>query len=145
MKWCAAIVGACLSFYCLATPASAEVRIHSDGGGEVGSYLYKFALIRQSGQKVVIDGPCLSACTLLLAVIPRDRMCATDRANLGFHAARYVSDSGRLVMTSEGTRRVMAIYPPAVQRWIKRKGGLNGHMIYMHGNELAAHIPRCGS
>ena len=144
MKWCAAIVGACLAVCSLVTPASSDVRIRADGGGEVGSYLYKFALIRQSGERVVIDGPCLSACTLLLAVIPRDRICATERANLGFHAARYVSDSGRLVMTAEGTRRVMAIYPPAVQRWIKRKGGLNHHMIYMRGGELAALVPRCG-
>jgi len=143
MKWCAAIVGAFLSFCSFATSVSAEIRIRSDGGGEVGSYLYKFALIRQSGERVVIDGPCLSACTLLLAVIPRNRICATERANLGFHVARYVSDSGRLVMTNEGTRRVMAIYPPAVQRWIKSKGGLNHHMIYMNGNELAAYVPRC--
>jgi hypothetical protein len=144
MKWCAAIVGACLSLSYLITPASADVRIRADGGGEVGSYLYKFALIRQSGERVIIDGPCLSACTLLLAIIPRDRVCATERAHLGFHAARYVSDSGRLVMTTEGTRRVMAIYPPAVQRWIRSKGGLNGHMIYMRGAELAAYVPRCG-
>jgi hypothetical protein len=142
MKCCAAIVGAVLSV-CFITSASSEVRIRADGGGEVGSYLYKYSQIRQSGQRVVIDGPCLSACTLVLAVIPRNRMCVTERAHLGFHAARYVNDSGRLVMTTQGTRHVMRFYPAAVQRWIRRHGGLNGHMIYMHGNELTSLIPRC--
>jgi hypothetical protein len=47
-------------------------------------------------------------------------------------------------MTTEGTRRVMAIYPASVQRWIRSRGGLNGHMIYMRGTDLAAYVPRCG-
>ena len=44
--------------------ARADIRIVSSAGGEVGSYLRLFAAVRQSGQRVIIDGPCLSACTL---------------------------------------------------------------------------------
>ena len=47
-------------------PASADVRIRSSPGGAVEAYLAAFARVRQSGQRVVIDGPCLSACTLVL-------------------------------------------------------------------------------
>ena len=81
---CAVLLGA-LGFS--VTSAAAEYRIQRDYGGQIGPYLYKFAQVRESGQRVVIDGPCLSACTLALAVMPRERICMTPNAVLGFHAA----------------------------------------------------------
>jgi ClpP class serine protease len=71
-----------------ASPASAEVRILASPGGEVGPFLDLFERVRASGEIVVIDGPCLSACTLVLSTVPNDRICVTRRAVLGFHAAR---------------------------------------------------------
>ena len=37
-------------------PASADVRIRSSPGGEVGTYLTLFELVRKSGERVIIDG-----------------------------------------------------------------------------------------
>ena len=45
-----------------------------------------FAAIRDSGERVVIDGNCFSACTLVTAIIPKERICVTERAVFGFHA-----------------------------------------------------------
>ena len=65
----------------VSAPALAEVRILASPGGEVGSYLELFAAVRQSGQQAVIDGPCYSACTLVLSTIPAcNRICVTRRA-----------------------------------------------------------------
>ena len=65
----------------LVTPsARADFRILSSPGGLVSDYLAAFARVRQSGERVVIDGPCLSACTLVLSTIPRNRICVTPRA-----------------------------------------------------------------
>src|SRR5712691_1686438 len=75
--------------------ARADLRIVSSPGGEVGSYLRLFAMVRQSGHRVIIDGPCLSACTLVLSTIPRDRICVTRRAILGFHSARLLDPQGQ--------------------------------------------------
>jgi hypothetical protein len=69
-------------------PARADLRIVSSPGGAVDAYLEVFARVRQSGERVVIDGPCLSACTLVLSTIPRNRICVTRRAVLGFHVVR---------------------------------------------------------
>ena len=55
-------------------PASAAMRISEDRGGQIGHYLQAFASLRSSGERVIIDGNCLSACTLLLGMIPRSRM-----------------------------------------------------------------------
>src|SRR5262249_389448 len=79
-----------------APPAAPEVRIRASPGGEVGPYLKLFTLLRQSGERIVIDGPCFSACTLVLSTIPRDRICVTSRAVLGFHAPRWVDRQGRV-------------------------------------------------
>lgn len=106
-------------------PASADVRIRSSPGGAVEAYLAAFARVRQSGQRVVIDGPCLSACTLVLSTIPRNRICVTRRAVLGFHAPRwYDLQSGRTTRAPEATRAVTAAYPAGVRAWIKKRGGL---------------------
>ena len=69
MKWQAAVVGAFASAL-IATVASAEVRVTNDPGGEITSYVTKFQSLRQSGERLVIDGPCLSACTLFTAFLP---------------------------------------------------------------------------
>ena len=44
----------------------AAVRIADDWGGMIGNYLDKFHRLRSSGESVVIDGLCASACTLVL-------------------------------------------------------------------------------
>jgi hypothetical protein len=77
------------------SPASATMRITDDPGGQLGPYLQNLAALRSSGEQVVIDGPCLSACTMVLGVIPRDHICVTRRAQLGFHAAWRPDETGR--------------------------------------------------
>jgi hypothetical protein len=52
-----------------ASPSLSAVRITSDPGGQIGPYMAKLAALRNSGQSVIIDGPCLSACTMVLGVI----------------------------------------------------------------------------
>ena len=125
-------------------PARADVRILSSPGGEVREYLEIFEMLRQSGERIVIDGPCLSACTLVLSTIPQNRICVTRRAVLGFHAARWIDRAGRTYAAANETQMLVATYPDAVQAWIKRRGGLKRKAIFLRGRELAALYPRCG-
>ena len=143
MKWQAVLAGAMASALVVCA-ASADVRIVSDPGGEVSSYIQKFRQIRASGERVVIDGPCLSACTLLTGIVPRDHVCVTPRAELGFHAASYYDDTSRsLVPTRAGSRLVMRLYPAAIRTWIDRHGGLRPQLIMLRGHELSAIYPTC--
>jgi hypothetical protein len=137
-----AIFAAVLILAALA-PACAEVRIRASPGGEVGPYLKLFTLLRQSGERVVIDGPCFSACTLVLSTIPASRICVTSRAVLGFHAPRWVDRQGRVYAATKETQMVTDTYPAPVRAWIKRQGGLSSRLIYLRGRELAAMYPRC--
>ena len=127
-----------------AAMAHADVRITSDPGGEVLSYVNKYREMRKSGEHLVIDGPCLSACTLFTAFIPPNQVCVTRRAMLGFHAASYYDDARRsLVPTRAGTRLVMRMYPAAIRHWIERHGGLTPRIMRMQGNDLASLYRTC--
>ena len=124
-------------------PLRAEVRILASPGGQVGPFLDMFEQVRESGERVVIDGPCLSACTLVLSVVPNDRICVTRRAVLGFHAARSMDRRGRLYAEPEASEQVLEAYPAAVRGWIRSRGGLTSRLLLLRGRELAAIYPRC--
>jgi hypothetical protein len=138
----AALLGAALAALAVST-ASATVRIRADPGGQIGPYLESLAELRSSGERVVIDGPCLSACTMLLGVIPRERICVTSRARLGFHAAWHPGDDGRPVTSRAATQLLMDIYPQHVRSWIKVHGGLSPKMMYLTGRDLSAMYQTC--
>jgi hypothetical protein len=126
-----------------ALPAVAEVRILKSPGGQVGPFLDLFEQVRESGERVVIDGPCMSACTLVLSIVPNERICVTRRAVLGFHAARSVDRRGRLYAEPEASETVLHAYPAPVQDWINRRGGLTSRLLLLRGRELAAMYRPC--
>ena len=138
----AAICGAIFAAL-LAADASATVRISNDKGGQIGPYLDAYVSLRKSGQRVIIDGPCLSACTIVLGVMPRDRICVTRRAQLGFHAAWNPGRNGRPVLSQAGTKALWDIYPGEIRSWLKRRGGLKPKMVYLSGSELMAMYRVC--
>ena len=125
------------------TPASAEVRILASPGGQVGPFLDLFDQVNKSGERVVIDGPCLSACTLVVSMVPETRICVTRRAILGFHAARSVDRRGRTYAEPEASQLVLQAYPTPVRDWIVRHGGLTSRLLLLRGRELATIYPRC--
>ena len=108
----AVLAGAVTAALMMST-AQGAVRIKSDPGGQIGPYLENLVALRGSGERVIIDGPCLSACTMVLGVIPRERICVTPRARLGFHAAWHPGDDGHPVPSQEATKLLMDIYPRA--------------------------------
>ena len=142
------ILAAALALLCTAPAsepawASAELRIQSSAGGVIGDYLKLFMLAREAGHTVVIDGPCLSACTLVLSVMPRNRICVTRKAVLGFHAAWMPDEDGKVHTHRGATRLMMATYPQGVRKWIDRRGGLSRKTLLLRGRELNAMYRVC--
>jgi hypothetical protein len=123
--------------------ARAEIRILASPGGQVGPFLDLFEKVRQSGERVVIDGPCLSACTLVLSMVPNERICVTRRAVLGFHAARSIDRRGRMYSEPEASQLVLEAYPAPVRSWIEHRGGLTSHLLLLRGRELKAMYRSC--
>jgi hypothetical protein len=127
----------------LALPAHADVRILGSPGGQVGPFLDLFERMRDSGERVVIDGPCMSACTLVLSMVPPERICVTRRAVLGFHAARSIDRRGRMYAEPEASELVLETYPSPVRNWIRRRGGLTSRLLLLRGRELTAIYASC--
>jgi hypothetical protein len=143
MKTCVAAVALPLALMVTSlSPAFAAVRIYDDGGGQIGAYLTKYHALREKGEQVMIDGTCASACTMLLGVIPRNRICVTPRAVLAFHSAWTPTSEGEQI-SSAGNYYLWSNYPPDVRKWIIQHGGLHTQIIYLRGPELAAVYPSC--
>ena len=126
-----------------ATPAAAQIRILGSPGGAVAPFVELFERVRSSGATVAIDGPCYSACTLVVTMVPRERICVTSRAVLGFHGARSIDGYGTIRAEPEASKIVLSAYPADVRRWIERRGGLTSRLLLLRGRELAAMFSRC--
>ena len=123
--------------------SQAVVRIADDRGGRIGTYVDKYQGLRSSGEAVIIDGLCASACTIVLGAIPHDKICVTSHATLGFHAAWDFGANGRAVTNPEATQMLYAMYPSSVRHWISKRGGLTPKMIFLRGKELQALYKPC--
>jgi hypothetical protein len=123
--------------------SDAAVRIVEDGGGRMGAYVDKYQGVRGSGEMVIIDGYCASACTIVLGAVPHDKICVTSRARLGFHAAWDPGSNGRRITNPEATQTLYSMYPFEVRHWIDQRGGLTPHMIFLSGRELTAMYRPC--
>jgi len=127
------------------TSASAMMLITSDRGGLISDYAERFSSARATGERVVIDGACLSACTLVVGILPRDGVCATSKAVLGFHSAWRPTGDRRRVNSLVASHAMLEVYPAELRRWIARRGGLGTRMIFLHGRELAQIVTPCGN
>ena len=121
----------------------AVMRIADDRGGRIGTYGDKYQALRSSGETVVIDGLCASACTIVLGAVPHDKICVTSRASLGFHAAWDPGAGGRPVTNTEATHMLYEMYPVSIRRWIRKRGGLTPHMIFLRGQQLMSMYRPC--
>jgi len=130
------------------------LRITFDGGGRVTDYIERYSALRVSGGRVVIDGLCISACTLVTGLMPDDRMCVTPFAQLAFHSAAQINPmTGERAHSSEGTRLVWDLYPAKVRAallakaWNGEDKAINEHpdLIYIADDALRSLVRPCAA
>jgi hypothetical protein len=141
-KWLLLISLVFAGISCNAQQAKTEVLIKNDGGGDIPQYIAKYLNLQLRGERVVIDGDCLSACTLALGLLAMERRCFTNEARLGFHAA-WIGFGKRRIWDALGTGVFWLVYPAEIRHWISKHGGLTSKVIYLEGKELAAMYPPC--
>jgi hypothetical protein len=123
------------SFLLFAPPvAKAEtVQIIDDRGGLVIAYQMQWAMLAPQSVNVQIKGPCVSACTILLGYIPRERICVSSRASLGFH----------LATPDFVTEDLLRAYPLDIRLWIEQHGGLTHQIIWLQAPDIYGYFRRC--
>jgi hypothetical protein len=140
-----ALVALMASVYTLAgvrESVAKTIHVTNDRGGRIVAYEARYSAAARRGDRFVIDGNCLSACTIAIGIFDSKHICATPRAVLGFHSAWIPTRRGRMP-TSAGTDEMTRWYPPAAKDWIERNGGLQPSLMYLRGAELYAVVPAC--
>lgn len=103
-------------------------------GGEVSSFKAAAREIRKTGRKVVIDGPCYSACAIL-ADMARSNVCVTKKGRFGFHKGYVVAAA------NDGNMYLLRRYTPEHSRdiagWVKKNGGFPSKGFRMMSNSSA--------
>src|SRR6516164_7436157 len=123
--------------------AAAVIRITDEHGGNIGAYWSRYMALGDAGEEIIIDGTCSSACTLVLGIVPHDRICVTQNAVLGFHAAWRPGLFGFEIIYDPATRTLWNIYPIPIRQWINRNGGLGRATIYLSGSALVSMYRQC--
>lgn len=116
--------------------------IKRNPGGEIGAFQAAAQEIKNSGRRVVIDGPCYSACAIL-ADMARSHVCVTGRAKFGFHQGFVV---GR--MKVGGPMKLIGRFKPShsgdIDRWVTKNGGFPRRGFRIMGVKQARKIwKRC--
>lgn len=103
--------------------------VRDNPGGELTAFKAAAREIRRTGRRVVIDGPCYSACAIL-ADMARSRVCVTSRASFGFHKGYVLAvpaDGSAMYLVS----RFNPSHSRDISRWVAKRGGFpsNGFRV----------------
>lgn len=106
--------------------------VTSNPGGDVSAFKAAAREIRRTGRRVVIDGPCYSACAIL-ADMARRNVCVTPRARFGFHKGYVVAVSGNQMYL---LKRFTPSHSRDIARWVSKNGGYpsKGFRMMGHGS-----------
>jgi hypothetical protein len=117
--------------------ANATATLHNNPGGFIDKFEARFERLASTGEPIVIDGFCNSACTLVTGMVPRSQVCAMPDAQLGFHSAWEENPN---TYSPEGTREMWRHYPPYVRRLIRQAGwsGPSKHpdVVFVDANKI---------
>jgi hypothetical protein len=97
------------------------------------SYQMQWAMLAPQSVNVQIKGPCVSACTILLGYIPRERICVNSGASLGFD----------LATPAFVTEDLLRVYPLDIRLWIEQHGGLTHQIIWLQAPDIYGYFQRC--
>ena len=106
--------------------ATRKTVIRHDNGGVLHEYIERWSNISVQGGQVEVLGRCVSACTLVTAYIPKDRICFGPDASLDFHQAYIIKPE--FGPATEATKWMLEKYPADIRRWIADQGRYRMHL-----------------
>jgi len=91
-----------------------------DPGGNIAEHYSKYSQVNAQYDRVVIDGMCKSACTMVLGIVPLNKICITPSGYFMFHAGHNRDRS----FNPTYTQQMMASYAPEVRGWVMQHHAL---------------------
>lgn len=128
----------------VSSTAEATTVITENDGGVVEDFWVEIQSHQMRGEKIVVDGPCYSSCTLTLVLADKGLMCATPRAFFAFHRA-YSGKKGTEAYEDDGgwTDVMMTQLPKSVSSWLSEHGGITHAWKTLAGSDMEARVPMC--
>jgi hypothetical protein len=90
-------------------------------GGVIKEHIERWQELARSGGDVEILDACYSACTLIVAYVPKERLCFGAFATLQFHLA-WNPETGKPSL--DATQWMLKQYPREIYDWIMERGGV---------------------
>jgi hypothetical protein len=112
----AVIVAICAPLTAHSAHAEKVYYIRNDPGGKVLARYDMYPRINAEYDRVVIDGRCKSSCTMVLGLVPLEKICITSRGYFMFHAAHKAN--GDRTYNPRGTQNMLFAYAPVVRDWV---------------------------
>jgi len=100
---------------------NSKMVIYHEPGGVIKEHIERWQELARSGADVEILDACYSACTLVVAYVPKERLCFGAFATLQFHLARD-RETGKPSL--DATQWMIRQYPPEIVDWIMERGGI---------------------
>jgi hypothetical protein len=102
-------------------PPKSSILIYLEPGGVIKEHIERWQELARSGADVEILGPCYSACTLIVAYVPKERLCFGAFATLQFHLA-WDRETGKPSL--DASLWMLKQYPREIYDWIMERGGV---------------------
>ncbi len=115
-----------------------SIVIRNNLGGMIGDFLLLKKFLEKYNVKVTFDGPCISACTMLLR-LPQKNICVTQSASFWFHRASHPDPE----VAEKASVALLEFYPDWVRKYITDHGGLTKDFIIMKYADVKPHMPTC--
>lgn len=113
-----------------------SIIIRTGRGGELNGMLETLTYLDENPTKtIIIDGPCFSACTLLLS--KPNNVVFTERAKFYFHSAHFRYPDGSIVLSPEGNKRMLGVFNDGTKSWINRHNAFASDKFVMMPNSVA--------
>jgi hypothetical protein len=100
--------------------------IKDNPGGVIVNFIKKYSDIRDRGEKIVVDGDCVSSCTTFLGIVPKQNYCVTPIARLGFHTASLRTEktdgSVTYAHAPEFSALMWNLYPGKIRSYLRLVG-----------------------
>lgn len=148
-----ALAGAVALNPSLQSPQTKTETVYGDPGGDIFTFMSHYQQMKDSHEKLRVDGVCASACTYFLNILPQDSVCATDQAWFGFHGV-YSGFGGFNEPFTQWSQAIA--YPQFVRDLLKNEYGFDGTadvdtakyptgVIWITGDKIQTelHIKKC--
>jgi hypothetical protein len=98
--------------------SGAKTVLYYEPGGNLREHEARWKTLAESGDDVELRGPCVSGCTMIMAHVPKSRICFAWGASLRFHMAGTKDNPSEY-----WSRYMLDHYPKDIHAWLMDRGG----------------------